>query len=122
MFATTNHVYYRLAHLTGAFTFNIIAFDFQCYILSSIIRKTSNYIYIYFYIYYICTIYILYIYIYIYYIYTYIHQTIYIYIYIYIYMLHPFHLKRFNKQYRKYKPVRITQNEHLLEFRNYPKT
>ena len=29
-------------------------------------------------------------------------------------MLDPFHLQRVNKLYRKYKPVRITQKEHLL--------
>ena len=29
-------------------------------------------------------------------------------------MLDPFHLQRTNKIYRKYKPVRITQKEHLL--------
>ena len=31
-----------------------------------------------------------------------------------IYVLDPFHLKRVNKLYRKYKPIRITQKEHLL--------
>ena len=36
------------------------------------------------------------------------HQTIY------IYVLDPFHLQRVSKLYRKYKPVRITQKEHLL--------
>ena len=29
-------------------------------------------------------------------------------------VLDPFHLQRVNKLYRKYKPVRITQKEHLL--------
>ena len=69
---SNHHVYYRLAHLTGPF--KIIAIDFQCCILSDIIRRTSNY----------------------------------------IYLLDPFHLQRVNKLYRKYKPVRITQKEHLL--------
>ena len=31
-----------------------------------------------------------------------------------LYVLDPFHLQRANKLYRKYKPVRITQKEHLL--------
>ena len=67
-----NHASYRLARLTGAFKF--IAIDFQCSILSGIIRRTSNYIYV----------------------------------------LDAFHFQRVNKLYRKYKPVRITQKEHLL--------
>ena len=29
-------------------------------------------------------------------------------------VLDPFHLQRVNKLYRKYKPARITQKEHLL--------
>ena len=29
-------------------------------------------------------------------------------------MLDPFHLQRVNKLYRKYKPVKITQKEHML--------
>ena len=38
-----------------------------------------------------------------------------------LYLLGPFHLKRVNKLYRKYKPVRITQQkEHLLIW-NYSK-
>ena len=37
-----HHVYYKLARLTG--TFKIIAIDFQCCILSGIIRRISNYI------------------------------------------------------------------------------
>ena len=31
-----------------------------------------------------------------------------------LYVLGPFHLQRVSKLYRKYKPVRITQQEHLL--------
>ena len=31
-----------------------------------------------------------------------------------VYVLDPFHLQRVNKLYRKYKPVKITQKEHML--------
>ena len=60
------------------------------------------------------------------YIYTYTYIYIYIYVYVYIYIcvcmcvcvcvsaLDPFHLQRVSKLYQKYKPVRITQKEHML--------